>query len=144
MKAALTEEIQPLVCIGETLKQRQTGEEKEVIQAQLLTSLEGLSKEQVDSILLAYEPVWAIGTNLAAEPKDVQEAHQLCRQIATKTWGHASAERLPILYGGSVKANNARELLETPNVDGVLVGNASLSAETFAKIVLTQQALNYS
>lgn len=144
VKAALAEEIQPLVCIGETLEQRQANEVEKTLKLQLFESLAGINAEQMDSILLAYEPVWAIGTNLAASSKDVLFAHQLCRNLVAESWGTSTAEKLPILYGGSVKADNSRELLETPEVDGVLVGGASLSVESFSKIVLSQQALNYS
>jgi triosephosphate isomerase (TIM) len=144
VKAALAGGLTPLVCIGETLEQRQASKVDGFLKEQLLTSLAGIDADQIGSMMLAYEPVWAIGTNLAATPKDVFSAHELCRNLVAKLWGAPSAEELPILYGGSVRADNARELLETPEVDGVLVGGASLSVESFSKIVLSQQALKYS
>lgn len=144
VKAALTAKLQVLVCIGETYEERAANAVEETLRAQLLASLAGLTEEQLSSVAIAYEPVWAIGTGLAATPKDAILAHRFCRQLLAQEWGQASAAKVPILYGGSVKAENARELLETPEVDGLLVGGASLSVDSFSKIIFSQQALKFS
>lgn len=143
-KAALSNGLQVLVCIGETYEERLANAVEATLKTQLLDSLAGISQQQMAAVMLAYEPVWAIGTGLAATPKDAFAAHQFCRQLIAKEWGSSTAAGMPILYGGSVKADNARELLETKEVDGLLVGGASLSVDSFNKIIFSQQALNFS
>lgn len=143
-KAALSAGLTALVCIGETGEERLADAVEATLKSQLLESLSTLSIDQLSSVILAYEPVWAIGTGVAATSKDVYSAHLLCRQIVAGHWGPDAASKLPILYGGSVKSDNARELLETPEVDGLLVGSASLSVDSFSKILLSQQVLNFS
>ena len=133
---ALASEIRPILCIGETLEERQAGQEKAVLEGQLRGALEGLTKEQIDEIVVAYEPVWAIGTGLTATPAQAQEAHQFIREYLAKTAGPEVASKLRILYGGSVTAENARELLSQHDIDGALVGGASLDPRGFAKIVV--------
>lgn len=135
VKRALLEDIQPIVCIGETKKEREGGTMKEVIEVQLNQSLSGVSASELEHIVIAYEPVWAIGSGLTATPEQAQEVHLFCREIVKKKWGKEAAERIPILYGGSVKPSNVRILMDQPDLDGVLVGGASLSADSFAKIV---------
>ncbi|KAB2640297.1 MAG: triose-phosphate isomerase [Verrucomicrobia bacterium] len=132
---ALATEIRPILCIGETLEERQAGQEKTVLEGQLRGALEGLSKDQIDEIIVAYEPVWAIGTGLTATPAQAQEAHHFIRAYLSKTWGPEVSSRSRILYGGSVTSDNARVLLEQPDIDGALVGGASLDPRGFAEIV---------
>lgn len=143
-KAALSAGLRALVCIGETHEERCANAVEATLKSQLLGSLSTLSIDQLASVILAYEPIWAIGTGVAATSKDVYSTHLLCRQIIAGHWGSDAAAKLPILYGGSVKPENARELLETPEVDGLLVGSASLSVDSFSKILLSQQVLNFS
>lgn len=127
--------LQPVVCIGETLAERDGGLMKEVLQKHLTQSLKGLSPEQVASVVVAYEPIWAIGTNRAASPEDVQLTHAYCRSVIGKVWGEETASKIQILYGGSVTAGNAGDLLNQKDVDGLLVGGASLTLESFSDIV---------
>lgn len=142
-KAALSMGLNVLICLGETYEERTSNAVESTLRSQLLESLSGLSADQAASVILAYEPVWAIGTGLAATRQDIQAAHQFCRQVISESWGSEVAAKLPILYGGSVKAENARELLEIPEIDGLLVGGASLSIDSFTKIILSQQVLNF-
>ena len=132
---ALASELRPILCIGETLEERQAGQEKAVLEAQLRGALTGLTSEQLEEIVVAYEPVWAIGTGLTATPAQAQEAHQFIRDYLTKVSGPEIATKTRILYGGSVTADNARELLFQPDIDGALVGGASLDPRSFAEIV---------
>ncbi len=135
VKRALLKKIQPILCVGETKEEREDGRMEQVIETQLAQGLEGLSAEEIQTIVIAYEPVWAIGTGLTATPEQAQEAHQFCRKIVEKKWGKDTAERVPILYGGSVKPSNVRILMDQPDLDGVLVGGASLKSDSFAQIV---------
>ncbi len=135
VKRALQEGIQPIVCIGETLHQREEGETETVLKEQLLSSLEGVSAEDLSRLIVAYEPIWAIGTGKVARPKDAESAHAFIRGVVAENWGKERAEQLVIQYGGSVKPENASELLAQSNVDGLLVGGASLSAESFSNII---------
>lgn len=132
---ALEDGIQPLLCFGETLDQREQNQMEDVLKAQILEGLEGVSGDQLKSMVLAYEPVWAIGTGRTASPEQAQEAHHFCREVIRSQWGDDVADTVPILYGGSVKPENSKALMDQPDLDGVLVGGASLSPETFAKIV---------
>jgi triosephosphate isomerase len=133
--AALASELRPILCIGETLEERQAGQEKSVMETQLRGALEGLSQEDLSEVVIAYEPVWAIGTGLTATPAQAQEAHQFIREYLTKLAGSEIAEKTRILYGGSVTADTAAELMSQPDIDGALVGGASLEPRGFAKIV---------
>jgi triosephosphate isomerase (TIM) len=135
IKRALSEGLQPMLCIGETLAEYEEGKTKEVLQSQLKECLEGIDAESFQKITLAYEPVWAIGTDKTATPEIAQEIHHFCRTLCVEAWGQAAADKLPILYGGSVKADNAKQLMSEPDVDGLLVGGASLSVESFSHIV---------
>lgn len=135
VKSALNNQLQPLLCIGEALQEREEGKTQEVLGIQLRQCLAGIEPEQIASMVIAYEPIWAIGTDHSATPEVAQESHLLCRQFIAKTWGEPVAEQVCILYGGSVKPANARVLLEQPDVDGLLVGGASLSVEIFSQIV---------
>ena len=133
--AALAQPLTPIVCIGETLAEREGGKTWDVLTRQLAGGLQGIPPDQAKSIILAYEPVWAIGTGRNATPEQAQEAHAFIRQWLDKRFGHEVAEGLRIQYGGSVNAANAESLLQQPDVDGALVGGASLKADAFSTIV---------
>ena len=135
VKKALEEKIQPILCIGETLEERESKKTEDVLKSQILECLLDVSADQLDGLLLAYEPVWAIGTSLPATPEIAEEVHQLCRRVVSEKWGADVAEKIVILYGGSVKPNNAGVLLSQADIDGLLVGGASLSSTSFSQIV---------
>ena len=124
----------PIVCVGEELAQREAGQTHEVIHRQFEGSLAGLSDEEIGRVVLAYEPVWAIGTGKVATPRQADEVHQDLRSLLAESYNAEIAEKVLILYGGSVKPDNAAELLAEPNVDGALVGGASLKADDFLAI----------
>jgi triosephosphate isomerase len=133
--AALVAGLTAIVCVGEMLAEREAGNAESVVKNQLLGSLNGLTVADMERIIIAYEPVWAIGTGKTATPEQAQEMHGHIRQIIAETHGDATAEAVRILYGGSVKPDNIAELMSQPDVDGALVGGASLEAESFARIV---------
>lgn len=132
--AALAAELVPVLCVGEKLEERDQGQTEAVVLRQLRAGLSGLSHAQVALALIAYEPVWAIGTGRTATPQDASVVHAAIRAELRQLAGQQGAE-VPILYGGSVNATNVRSLLDAPGVDGVLVGGASLDAEGWATIV---------
>jgi triosephosphate isomerase (TIM) len=136
VRRALEAALRPIVCIGETLEQRDAGQVGEVLERQLRGSLAGLEGKDFQEIVIAYEPVWAIGTGRNARPDEAQEAHAFIRTMLCRLSDEATAERIRIQYGGSVKAENARALMSQPDIDGALVGGASLEARSFAQIVL--------
>ena len=127
--------LKPIVCVGETLQEREAGQMKRVLETQVQGSLAGLSKEQMVETILAYEPVWAIGTGKTATTEQAQEAHAFIRKVLTGLFDEATSKKVRIQYGGSVKPANARDLMSQPDVDGGLVGGASLEARSFADIV---------
>ncbi len=133
--AAHKASLKPIVCIGETLAEREGGQTEKVLETQVRGSLASLSKEQMDETILAYEPVWAIGTGKTATAAQAQEAHAFIRQVLGKMFDDTVARRVRIQYGGSVKPANARELMALPDVDGALVGGAALEVRSFADIV---------
>jgi triosephosphate isomerase len=133
--AALAAGLIPIVCVGELLSEREAGRTGEVIRRQFAGSLAGLSEEQVRKIVIAYEPVWAIGTGKVATPDQAEEVHLDLRKIIAQRYNEAVAQTVRIQYGGSVKADNAAELLRQPDIDGALVGGASLKADQFLGIV---------
>lgn len=137
--AALAAGLRPIVCVGETLEQRKAGATKAVVGSQVERGLGGLTAEQVAGVVLAYEPVWAIGTGVTATPGQAQEVHGFIRSLLSRSWGGAAAEAVRVQYGGSVKADNARELLSQPDIDGALVGGASLEAGSFIGIVKAKE-----
>jgi triosephosphate isomerase len=139
LKAALDAKLIPIVCIGELKEERLAERTEAVLQDQLSGSLQDLTPEQAAGVVLAYEPVWAIGTGLTATPEQAQSAHAFIRSWLAKTFGAATAERVVVQYGGSVKADNARELLACPDIDGALVGGASLKATDFVAIIKAGQ-----
>jgi triosephosphate isomerase len=125
----------PIVCVGETLTQREGGQAQTVVREQVTRALSGLDESILQNLVLAYEPIWAIGTGRNATPAQAQEMHRFIRDLLADTAAEAPTEGLRILYGGSVKPDNARELLGQADIDGALVGGASLKAETFAAII---------
>src|SRR3982750_3177147 len=133
--AAHAASLKPIVCIGETLAEREGGRMEAVLETQVRGSLAGLSKEQMVETILAYEPVWAIGTGKTATTAQAQDAHAFIRGLLVKIFDETVARRVRIQYGGSVKPSNARELMSQPDVDGALVGGASLEARSFADII---------
>ena len=133
-KAALEAGLVPIVCVGELLEQREAGKTAEVIAEQFKGSLADLTAEQVGRIVLAYEPVWAIGTGKVATPEQAEEVHADLRKLLVDSYNGEIADTVRILYGGSVKPSNAAELISQPNVDGALVGGASLKPEDFLGI----------
>jgi triosephosphate isomerase len=134
-RAVLASGMTPIVCVGESLEQREAGLTAEIVQGQLRGSLARLSVEQVGGLVVAYEPVWAIGTGRAATSGDAQETIALARETIGELAGQPAAETVRILYGGSVKAVNIEDLMAQPDIDGALVGGASLDADEFALIV---------
>jgi len=127
--------LKPIVCVGETLAEREGGLTEKVLDTQVRGSLAGLSKDQIAETIVAYEPVWAIGTGKTATAGQAQEAHAFIRRLIGKLFDESIARRVRIQYGGSVKPSNARELMGLPDVDGALVGGASLEDRSFADIV---------
>lgn len=135
VKSAFANELKPIVCVGETLEQREAGKAEEIITAQTKIALDGLTEEQVESTIIAYEPIWAIGTGKTATAEDANNSIKAIRNEIAKNYGQNIADKVIIQYGGSVKASNAKELFSTSDIDGGLVGGASLKVEEFANIV---------
>ena len=135
IKAAFENNLKPIVCVGESLEQRESGIAFDVITSQTQKALEGLTKEQVQNTIIAYEPIWAIGTGKTATSEDANEACKKIREKIAEIYGQNVANGVIIQYGGSMKPENAKELLEKSNIDGGLIGGASLKADSFAKIV---------
>ncbi len=133
--AALRHGLVPIVCVGELLADREAGKTFAVIESQFRGSFAGLSPEQMAGLVIAYEPVWAIGTGKTATPDQAQEVHAVLRDLVTKTFGVDTAAAVRIQYGGSVKPENIRDLIGRPDIDGALVGGASLKSEDFSAIV---------
>jgi len=135
LKFALASGLKVMFCIGETLEERQGGKMDDVLTRQVTEGIKGLSEADFDKVAVAYEPVWAIGTGVTATPEQAEEAHAFVRGLMKARFGGNVSDAVRIQYGGSVKADNARELMAKPNVDGALVGGASLKADGFAAIV---------
>jgi triosephosphate isomerase len=133
--AALDAGLTPIVCVGERLEQRESGQTEGVLMEQFQKGIGPLTAGQFARIVIAYEPVWAIGTGKTATPDIAAEAHRVLRAQVRARYGHAAGDDIRILYGGSVKPDNARSLMAQPDIDGVLVGGASLDANSFAGIV---------
>ncbi|HUB86393.1 MAG TPA: triose-phosphate isomerase [Verrucomicrobiae bacterium] len=133
--AAHAATLKPIVCVGETLAEREASQTERVLETQVRGSLGGLTKEQMQETIIAYEPVWAIGTGKTATTQQAQDAHAFIRALLEKIFDAATAKKTRIQYGGSVKPNNAKELMSQPDVDGALVGGASLDARSFADII---------
>ena len=135
IKAAFKYGLKPIVCVGETLEQREAGNAKEIVTNQIEKGLEGLTENQVENTIIAYEPIWAIGTGKTATADDANEMTKTIREKIADIYGQNIANRVIIQYGGSVKSSNAKELFSMPDIDGGLVGGASLKVEEFSKIV---------
>ncbi|MFA5786978.1 MAG: triose-phosphate isomerase [Actinomycetota bacterium] len=135
LKAAFSAGLTPICCVGETLEQRESGVTSSVVEGQVALGLEGLTPEQVGSMVIAYEPIWAIGTGRTASPADAQEVAGVIRGKVAVGFGQDVAEKVRIQYGGSVKAGNIGDIMAQPDVDGALVGGASLDPEDFALII---------
>ena len=135
LKKALEVGLKPIVCIGESLDQREAGKTIEIVTNQTRLALEGLTEEQVSGVIIAYEPIWAIGTGKTATAEDANNAIHEIREEISKIYGQNTAQRVIIQYGGSVKSTNAEELFSMPDIDGGLVGGASLDAKEFSNIV---------
>jgi triosephosphate isomerase (TIM) len=133
--AAHAAAIKPIVCVGETLEERESGRTEKVVGTQLEGSLAGLSKDQMEETIVAYEPVWAIGTGRNATPQQAQDVHAFIRQTLVRLFDDSVAKRVRVQYGGSVKPANARELMSQPDVDGALVGGAALEIRSFSDII---------
>jgi triosephosphate isomerase len=135
VKAALAAGLVPILCLGETLGEREAGKTFEVAGRQLHAGLEGIAGAEAPKVVVAYEPVWAIGTGKTATPEQAQEVHAFLRGILKELWGAGAADAVRILYGGSVKPENIADLMSKADIDGALVGGASLKANAFAGIV---------
>ncbi len=134
-KAALKHGLKPIVCVGETLSERENGKTFDVLNDHVKNGLEGINSEEALRIIIAYEPVWAIGTGRTATAQQAQEAQRYIRDLLTRMYNEDIANTIRIQYGGSVKPENITDILKEPDVDGALVGGASLSIESFATIV---------
>jgi triosephosphate isomerase (TIM) len=135
VRAAIAAELVPIACIGETIEEREGGRMAEVLDRQIRVGLEGVTADELAALIIAYEPVWAIGTGRTATPLEADEAHRHIRRRLREWWGEAAADACRIQYGGSVKPDNIAELIALPDVDGALVGGASLEVGGFFKIV---------
>lgn len=135
VKKVLDKGLTPIYCNGETLEQRKAGKHFDVIKEQTETALFGLSADEIRNVVIAYEPVWAIGTGETATPEQAQEVHQYIRSLIADKYSQEVADEISILYGGSVKPNNAKEIFSQPDVDGGLIGGAALKIEDFAAII---------
>lgn len=132
---ALASGLTPIFCIGETLEERENGTTFSVVKTQITEGLKGVSADDITKVIVAYEPVWAIGTGKTASPEQAQEVHKYIRTLLSEMYGSANAESVTIQYGGSVKPENAAELLGQPDIDGALVGGACLKADSFLAII---------
>ncbi len=135
IKAAIKHGLKPIFCIGETLEEREKGITFDVCERQVKNGLENIFENELDNLIIAYEPVWAIGTGKTATSDQAEEVHSFVRKLIEKMYSHNLAEKIVIQYGGSVKPENAKELLSQPNIDGALVGGACLKADSFLKII---------
>jgi len=140
--AAQNAGLTPIVCIGETESERKEGITEKVLATQVRGCFDGIPAEKMETVVIAYEPVWAIGTGLTATPDQAQETHEFIRGLLEKEYGADAAQKIRIQYGGSMKTDNCRELLEKPDVDGGLIGGASLKVDAFTAIVKTAAELS--
>lgn len=135
LKAAIGAGLKPILCVGETESQREVGETDEVIAKQIIEGLTGILEEEFKNIIIAYEPVWAIGTGNACEAEEANRMAETIRKVVAKTYSKKVSENLPILYGGSVNSDNSKKYINQTEINGFLVGGASLKAEEFLKII---------
>jgi len=135
VKKAIESEFTPIVCVGEVLSEREAGDTEKVVEKQVRGALTGLSRTDAAKIIIAYEPVWAIGTGKVATPEQAQQVHKMIRDLLVELYDNELAESVRIQYGGSMKPDNARELLSQPDIDGGLIGGAALKADAFLGII---------
>ncbi|WP_066503611.1 triose-phosphate isomerase [Abyssisolibacter fermentans] len=135
IKSAISHKINPILCVGETLEQRESGKEKEVVKNQIVKDLEDISAEDVQKIVIAYEPIWAIGTGKTASSDDANEMAAFIREAVKELYTEEVSENVSIQYGGSVKPKNVTEIMNKSDIDGALVGGASLKAEDFIQLI---------
>ncbi len=135
LKASFEHALAPILCIGESLTQRRAGETEAVLERQLKADLRSLKKAQIEKLVIAYEPIWAIGTGETASPEDAQASAEFIREVIKGLYDEATAQAIRIQYGGSVKPENITEIVKQPDIDGALVGGASLDADAFAEII---------
>lgn len=141
---AFESDLRPVLCIGETEEEHEAEATQAVLEAQLREGLNAVSSGQAQHLIIAYEPVWAIGVGQSASPEAIQETHRFCRKILSTLYSHELAGSIVLLYGGSVNPSNASDLLSQPDIDGLLIGGASLSLETFLQIVNDRHSKNQS
>jgi triosephosphate isomerase len=139
---ALDHKLAPIICVGESLDQRQNEEHFELVKTQITAALEGVSAKDAPDVVIAYEPIWAIGTGETATPEQAQVIHEYIRTVLSDLYNKDTADHINILYGGSMKPGNAKELLSQPDVDGGLIGGASLDAESFSEIISIAEELS--
>ncbi|MBK7980186.1 MAG: triose-phosphate isomerase [Ignavibacteriae bacterium] len=137
VKQALKNNLTPILCCGESLEERENGTTFKVVEQQIKTCLNNLSEEEIKNTVIAYEPIWAIGTGKTATPEQAQEVHEFIRNLLVKLTSVETAQEITIQYGGSVNAKNAKDLLSKPDIDGALVGGACLKADSFREIILS-------
>lgn len=135
VKSALKYDIRPIICVGETLEEREKGTEKDVVKRQVKAALEDIEEKYIEDIVIAYEPIWAIGTGKTASNKDANDMISFIRQTVSDKYGEETSQKMRIQYGGSVKPNNIKELMTESDMDGALVGGASLKADDFLKLI---------
>ncbi|MEJ2613902.1 MAG: triose-phosphate isomerase [Ignavibacteriaceae bacterium] len=135
IKKAISSGIKPIFCVGESLEQREKGVTKDIIKTQVTEGLKDISSEEIKTLIIAYEPVWAIGTGKNATPEQAQEVHEFIRSLIKENYSQEIADNMIIQYGGSVKPDNAKDLLSQKDIDGALVGGASLKADSFLGII---------
>jgi triosephosphate isomerase len=140
VKAALDAGLRPIFCIGESLHERESNQVEQVLESQIRKGLEGVSLRDLTEVVLAYEPCWAIGTGLTATPAQAEQAHAFIRSVLAALSDRATADRIRIQYGGSVRPDNAEQLMRQKNIDGALVGSASLDPRSFAQIIRSTEA----
>jgi triosephosphate isomerase (TIM) len=140
VRAALEAGLRPILCVGEALHERENGKVEDVLRTQTRKGLENVAEKDLSEIVVAYEPCWAIGTGLSATPAEAEKAHALIRSVLADLFGSATADRVRIQYGGSVKPENAEDLMRQKNIDGALIGGASLDPRSFARIIWRAEA----
>ncbi len=140
-KKVIDDGLKAIVCVGEVLKERKENRHQAVVKEQVETVIKSLDKNSAESLVIAYEPVWAIGTGETASPEQAQEMHEFIRVLIGKEWDNDTADTIRILYGGSMKPANAEELLSQPDVDGGLIGGASLKADSFSEIITISESI---
>lgn len=141
IKTAIANGLRPVLCVGETLTEREEGRTHEAVRVQMTEGLADLTAASLKDLIIAYEPVWAIGSGLYATPQEAEDMHTFCRQVLSEMFGSEFASTIPIQYGGSVNALNAKVLMEQADVDGLLVGGASLSLESFSQIIHNSESI---